>query len=65
MCVYSYHAWWRSNKIRINFLTRTESEKIKRINEGTLTFVLKNVPFGNGSCNGDFHYRQAVYEPPG
>ena len=39
MCVYSYHAWWRSNKIRINFLTKTESEKIKRINEGTLTLI--------------------------
>ena len=41
MCVYSYHAWWRSNEIRINFLTKTESEKIKRINEGPLTFASK------------------------
>ena len=30
---YSYHAWWRTDKIRNNFSTKTESEKINKLNE--------------------------------
>ena len=35
--------------MRNNFPTKTESGKINRLNEGTLTFLFFiNIPFGNG-----------------
>ena len=48
-CVYSYHVWWRRNKIRNNFPTKTEAGKINWLNEGTLSFLFFKNIFGNGT----------------
>ena len=54
MCVYFYHAWWRTDKIRNNFRTKTEAGKINRLNEGTLTFSLFwNIPLSHLPCVGE------------
>ena len=51
MCVYSYHAWWRTDKIRNNFRTKTEAGKINRLNEGTLTFsFFWSIPLSHLPC---------------
>ena len=60
MSVYSYHA---SKQLSY----KNESEKIKKINEGTLTFASKKKSrlATVHVLNGPFPYRRAVYEPPG
>ena len=51
MCAYSYHAWWRTDKIRNNFRTKTEAGKINRLNKGTLTFsFFWNIPLSHLPC---------------